>query len=39
MGPRTSWVWQGGQNERMFTFLKGGFHTEPPKSNTTQGSP
>jgi hypothetical protein len=39
MGPRTSWVWQGGQNERMFTFLKGGFHTESPKSNATQGSP
>jgi hypothetical protein len=28
MGPRTSWVWQGGKNERMFTFLKGGFHTQ-----------
>lgn len=28
MGPRTSWVWQGGKEERMFTFLKGGFHTE-----------
>ncbi len=27
MGPRTSWVWQGGQDERMFTFLKGGFHS------------
>jgi hypothetical protein len=27
MGPRTSWIWQGGKNERMFTFLKGGFHT------------
>ena len=28
MGPNTAWVWQGGQNERMFTFLKGGFHTD-----------
>jgi hypothetical protein len=28
MGPRTSWVWQGGKNERMFTFLKGGFHIQ-----------
>jgi len=27
MGPRTSWIWQGGKGERMFTFLKGGFHT------------
>jgi hypothetical protein len=26
LGPRTSWVWEGGQQERMFTFLKGGFH-------------
>ncbi len=28
MGPRTSWVWQGGKKERMFTFVKGGFHTQ-----------
>lgn len=28
MGPRTSWVWEGGRQERMFTFLKGGFHTQ-----------
>jgi hypothetical protein len=27
IGPRTSWVWQGGKDERMFTFLKGGFHS------------
>jgi hypothetical protein len=27
MGPETSWVWQGGKDERMFTFVKGGFHT------------
>lgn len=27
MGSRTSWIWQGGGNSRMFTFLKGGFHT------------
>src|SRR5579859_1370254 len=27
MGPRTFWGWQGGKKERMFTFLKGGFHT------------
>jgi hypothetical protein len=23
MGPRTSWVWQGGHKERLFTFWKG----------------
>ncbi len=28
MGEHTSWIWQGGRDERMFTFLKGGFHTE-----------
>jgi hypothetical protein len=33
MGPRTSWVWEGGKNERMFTFLKGGFHTSQPTLN------
>lgn len=27
IGARTSWVWEGGEQERMFTFLKGGFHT------------
>jgi len=27
MGPRTTWIWQGGKQERMFTFLKGGFNT------------
>lgn len=27
MGSQTSWIWQGGNNERMFTFHKGGFHT------------
>lgn len=26
MGYQTSWVWEGGEGERMFTFLKGGFH-------------
>jgi len=30
MGTQTSWVWQGGMCERMFTFLKGGFHTSRP---------
>ena len=30
MGPRTSWIWQGGKDERMFTFLKSGFHTSHP---------
>ena len=30
MGTQTSWVWQGGKNERMFTFVKGGFHTSKP---------
>jgi hypothetical protein len=28
MGPRTSWIWQGGRDSRMFTFLKGSFHTQ-----------
>ncbi len=32
MGPQTSWVWEGGKDERMFTFLKGGFHTARPES-------
>jgi hypothetical protein len=27
MGPRTSGVWQGGRDWRMFTFLKSGFNT------------
>ena len=27
LGSRTSWVWGGGRQERMFTFLKGGFQT------------
>jgi hypothetical protein len=27
IGPRSSWVWQGGKDERVFTFLRGGFHT------------
>lgn len=27
IGPETSWIWQGGQHERLFTFLEGGFHT------------
>jgi hypothetical protein len=27
MGSQTSWIWQGGRGERMFSFLKGGFHT------------
>ena len=30
MGPQTSWVWEGGKQERMFTFLKGGFNTSRP---------
>jgi hypothetical protein len=30
MGPRTSWVWEGGRQERMFTFLKGGFSGPKP---------
>ena len=35
MGSHTSWVWQGGKEERMFTFVKGGFHTirEPDKGD------
>jgi len=27
MGQRTAWIWQGGKDCRMFTFLRGGFHT------------
>lgn len=27
IGQQTSWVWEGGKGERMFTFLRGGFHT------------
>jgi hypothetical protein len=34
MGPRTSWVWEGGQKERMFTFLKDGFNTFRPADST-----
>jgi hypothetical protein len=26
MAPQTTWIWQGGKEERMFTFFKGGFH-------------
>jgi hypothetical protein len=33
MGPQTSWLWQGGRQERMFTFLKGGFNTQRPHTN------
>jgi hypothetical protein len=32
-GTRTSWVWEGGKNERMFTFLKDGFHASQPTLN------
>jgi len=31
MGPRTSWVWAGGSDERMFTFVKGVFKALPSK--------
>jgi hypothetical protein len=31
MGRRTSWVWAGGSDERMFTFVKGAFHAVPSK--------
>jgi hypothetical protein len=27
MGPRTAWIWRGGKNEMLFTFVKDGFHT------------
>jgi hypothetical protein len=30
MASQTSWVWQGGSGERMFTFLRGGFRTTRP---------
>ena len=30
VGPRTTWVWQGGKNERMFAFLKDGFNSMRP---------
>jgi hypothetical protein len=26
MGPASAWVWQGGKDARMFTFIKGGFY-------------
>jgi hypothetical protein len=26
MGDRTFWIWQGGRDERLFTFVKGEFH-------------
>ena len=29
MGSQSSWIWQGGRDERMFTFQKGGFQTRP----------
>jgi hypothetical protein len=33
IGSESSWVWQGGRDERMFTFNRGGFQTRthPPK--------
>jgi hypothetical protein len=31
MGPRTSWVWAGSPDERMFTFVKGAFKALPSK--------
>jgi hypothetical protein len=31
MGARTSWVWAGGSDERMFTFVKGAFQALPSK--------
>jgi hypothetical protein len=31
MGPRTVWVWAGGSDERMFTFVKGAFQALPGK--------
>jgi len=30
MGNNTVWVWQGGKDERMFTFFRRGFHTFRP---------
>jgi hypothetical protein len=39
MGPRTSWIWQGGTGERMFTFLKDGFHTSQPISASMGPAP
>jgi hypothetical protein len=29
ISPRTSWVWAGGSNERMFTFVNGSFQSQP----------
>jgi hypothetical protein len=29
VGPRSSWIWQGSRNERMFTFQEGGFQATP----------
>jgi len=28
IGPHAMWSWQGGKDGRMFTFLRGGFHTD-----------
>jgi hypothetical protein len=28
IGPRAMWSWQGGKDGRLFTFLRGGFHTD-----------
>ncbi len=36
MGPRTSWVWEGGKSERMFLFLKGGFNTSGGASRSSE---
>jgi hypothetical protein len=27
VGPDTSWVWQGGKDAQVFSFIRGGFHT------------
>lgn len=38
LGSQTTWVWQGGKDERMFTFFKAGFHTfrSSPNSDSQQ---
>lgn len=33
MGGSTAWVWEGGNDERMFTFLKDGFHTSSSRNH------
>ena len=35
IGSQSSWIWQGGKDSRMFTFIKGGFQTQLVKHRHT----